>query len=220
VSVDSAALPSELVPIIAPIATRVTFLDGDSADKAIPIVFLADPQPGDEDLPNHLPGDGEADDDASVDLPGPVGASGGGSARVASAMVAPHTVSSAIAAAEAESAPLTVSLSGPTGGAGLGSPSSVSISVAIPPTTTPVDGGSGSTGSSGSTTGGTTTPGAALPGTSTKNSTGTTSPVGGGRSLASTGVDAMLPFMFAVVAAIVGLASMLLVRRRRLNDMS
>jgi hypothetical protein len=130
---------------------------------------------------------------------------GGNAARAATSAVAPEAVSQALAATDSGTAPLIVSLSAPTGGAALGTPSSVSISVVTPPTTTPADDGSGTTGS---TTGGTTTPGA-----SPKNSSKTTSPVGGGQSLADTGVDAVLPFIVATLAAIVGLAVLLLVRR-------
>ncbi|KQP56619.1 LPXTG cell wall anchor domain-containing protein [Agreia sp. Leaf283] len=225
VSVDSQALPAELASVIAPIDTQVTFLDRDTADKVIPIVFLGDVPgglPGSGDVPSGgevppggavPPGGGDAPPSDPTDAPG----LGGASARAATSVVADHAVARALAAAEVGSAPFTVSLSAPTGGAVLGTPSSVSLLVATPPTTTPVDGGSDSGGSS---TGGTTTPGSATPGSSTKNSTGTTSPVGGDRSLAHTGADVMLPFIGATLAAILGLAAVLFVRRRRTPESS
>lgn len=200
VSVDSAALPAELASVIAPIDTEVTFLDGDADDKTVPIVFLGDDVPGD------LPGDDLPGDDAN-DIPG----LGTGAGHAATSVFASRAFAPALAPTGGGSAPLTVWLSAPTGGAALGTPSSVSISVATPPTTTPVDGGSDTTGS---TTGGTTTPGAS------SNSSGTTSPIGGGQSLADTGVDAILPFVVATLAAIAGLATVLLVRRRRAADMN
>lgn len=222
VSVDSAALPAELAAVVAPIDAEVTFLDGDTADKSIPIVFLGRGLPGDGLPDDDMTGDdhpidddreGDVIDDTRDDVVGTgIGTPviGGGAAHVGASVVASGAVSRVIAA-EGGSAPFTVSLSAPTGGAGLGTPSSVSISVATPPTTTPVDGGSGT---SGSTTGGTTTPGTTT-GTTTRNSAGTTSPVGGGQSLADTGVDAILPFIVATLAAIAGLAALLVVRRRR-----
>jgi hypothetical protein len=142
----------------------------------------------------------------SIELPG----IGGGSAHAGTAVVAPRVISQAIAAAGTGSAPFTVSLSDPTGGAGVGTPSSVTISVTTPPTTTPVTGGTDDTGS---TTGGTTTPGGTTAPGSSKNSAGTTSPLGDG-PLADTGVNAIVPFIGATLAAIAGLASILLVRRR------
>ena len=221
VSVDSQALPAELASVIAPIDTQVTFLDHDTADKVIPIVFLGD-VPGElpgGDEPGELPGgelpsgdDVPHGDDVPSSDPTDAPGLGGGAARAATSVAAGKAVSRAIAAAEAGSAPFTVSLSAPTGGAVLGTPSTVSLLVATPPTTTPVDGGSNSGGPS---TGGTTTPGSSAPGSSTKNSTGTTSPVGGDRSLADTGVDVILPFIGATLAAILGLGAMLFVRRRR-----
>lgn len=228
VSVDSQALPAELASVIAPIDTQVTFLDRDTADKVIPIVFLGD-------VPGGLPGSGDVPsggevppvdevppgDDVPPTDPTDAPGLGGASARAATSVVADHAVARALAAAEVASAPFTVSLSAPTGGAALGTPSTVSLLVATPPTTTPVDGGSDSGGSS---TGGTTTPGSATPGSSTKNSTknsaGTTSPVGGDRSLADTGADVMLPFIGATLAAILGLAAVLFVQRRRTPESS
>ena len=214
VDVDSQALPAELASVIAPIDTRVTFLDHDTADKVIPIVFLGD-VPGDlpvggGDAPSggDVPPVGDVPPSDPMDAPG----LGRGSAGAATSVSADRAVSRAIAAAEAGSAPFTVSLSAPTGGGVLGTPSTVSVLVATPPTTTPVDGGSDSGGSS---TGGTTTPGSTAPGSSTRNSTGTTSPVGGDRSLADTGAHAMLPVIGATLAAILGLAAVLFVRRRR-----
>ena len=248
VSVDSQALPAELVSVIAPIDTEVSFLDHDTADKIIPIVFLGDqqgelPDDGSGDVPDgggdvpdgggELPdGGGELPDgggelpDGGGELPDGGGhvhdndvlsndsahapGLGGGSARAAASVAIGHSVARALAAAEAGSAPFTVSLSAPTGGASIGSPSTVSVAVATPPTTTPVDGGSDSGESS---TGGVTTPGATA-----KNSTGTTTPVNGGRSLADTGVGAVVPFIAAALAGILGLVSLLLVRRRRALD--
>lgn len=207
VDVDSQVLPAELAAVIAPIDTQVTFLDHDTADKVIPIVFLGD-APGDLPVGGDVPSGGDVPPSDPTDAPG----LGGGSARAATSVSTDHAVSRAIAAAEAGSAPFTVSLSAPTGGGVLGTPSTVSVLVATPPTTTPVDGGSDSGGSG---TGGTTTPGSTAPGSSTRNSTGTTSPVGGDRSLADTGAHAMLPFIGATLAAILGLAAVLFVRRRR-----
>lgn len=225
VSVDSATLPQELASVIAPIDAEVTFLDGDTTAKTVPIVFLGGEQPGHlptvPDVPGDgdLPGDGGLPDDGTlpgdgtpgdpIDVPGV----GGGAAHAATTVAVPHARARLIAAAAA-SAPLTVSLSAPTGGALIGTPSSVTISVATPPTTTPVDGGSGS-GPTGSTPGGAATQGGTtVPGGATKNSTGTTTPVGGGRSLADTGVDVIMPFTVATFAAILGLAVMIFVRRR------
>ena len=213
VDVDSRALPAELASVIAPIDTRVTFLDHDAADKVIPIVFVGD-VPGDLPVGGDVPSGGDVPPVGDVPTSDPTDAPGlgGGSARAATSLSADRAVSRAIAAAEAGSAPFTVSLSAPTGGGVLGTPSTVSVLVATPPTTTPVDGGSDSGGSS---TGGTTTPGSTAPGSSTRNSTGTTSPVGGDRSLADTGAHAMLPVIGATLAAILGLAAVLFVRRRR-----
>lgn len=227
VSVDSQALPAELVSVIAPIDTEVTFLDHDTDDKIIPIVFLGEAQgepdgsgevPDGEELPDgggEIPiGDVPDVDVPDVDVPSgdPTHSPGlgGGSARAATSVAIDHSVARALAAAAAGSAPFTVSLSAPTGGATIGTPSTVSLSVATPPTTTPVDGGADSGGSS---TGGTTTPGS-----SAKNSTGMTSPVGGGRSLADTGVDVILPFIAAALATILGFVSLVLMRRRRASD--
>ena len=243
VSVDSQELPAELVSVIAPIDTEVTFRDHDTDDKIIPIVFLGDPQgelpddsggvPDGEELPDgggeipigDVPGgdvpqgdvpDGDVPDIDVPDLDVPSvdpthsPGLGGGSGRAATSVAIDHAVSRALAAAEAGSAPFTVSLSAPTGGATIGTPSTVSLSVATPPTTTPVDGGSESGASS--------TGGATAPGSNAKNSTGMTSPVGGGRSLADTGVDVILPFIAAALTAILGLVSLLLVRRRRASD--
>jgi hypothetical protein len=220
VSVDSATLPVELASVIAPIDAEVTFLAGDTAAKTVPIVFLGEQQPGHLPTVPDVPGDGDLPGDVGlpgvdtpdgvIDVPG----AGGGSARAATAVSVPHARARVIAAAPKVSAPLTVSLSAPTGGALLGTPSSVTISVATPPTTTPVDGGSGA-GPTGSTPGGPVAPGGTtIPGGTTKNSTGTTTPVGGGRSLADTGVDVIMPFTVATFAAILGLAVMMFARRR------
>jgi hypothetical protein len=236
VSVDTGVLPAELTAVVAPIDTEVTFLDGDAADKIIPIVFLGDapgegapdttapedqmpddqaPDDQDDHVPDaHVP-DAHAQDnrinDAVLDMP----ALGGVAAHAGTSVLAPRTISRALAAADAGAAPLTVSLSAPAGGATLGTPSSVSISVSTPPTTTPADGGSDATGTTaGGTTPGGATGGTTTPGSSSKNRSGTTSPVGGGQSLADTGVNAILPFIAATLAAIAGLAALFMVRRR------
>lgn len=225
VRVSSGDLSPELAALIRPIDETLSWPDGDAAELTVPIVFLDDdsvpehPGPGtgpgpiglptspptsppssglptvpSTSLPTSLPG-GQTTTDASSNEP--LQASGTDVASLAR-VLAP--------ADEGARPSLTVSLSAATGGAAIGSPSSVSIVINAPPTTTPVTGGGGGQPAESSTT---------TPGKQSGSQPGTTSPIGARRSLADTGVQAIVPFIGATAALIAGLATVMVIRRRR-----
>jgi hypothetical protein len=196
VRVSSGDLSPELAALIHPIDETLSWPDGDATEQTVPIVFVDHdidvPETGPSDLPTSpATTTGRAADEQ-------LQASETGVVSLARAMAA---------ADEGARPSLTVSLSAPTGGAAIGTPSSVSIVINAPPTTTPVTGG----GDGGQPAESTTT----TPGRQPGSQPGTTSPIGARESLADTGVQAIVPFIGATAALIAGLSTVMVIRRRR-----
>jgi 5'-nucleotidase len=200
VRVSSGDLSPELAALIHPIDETLSWPDGDATEQTVPIVFVDHdvdvPETGPSDLPTSLPTSPPTTTGRAADEQ--LQASETGVVSLAHAMAA---------ADEGARPSLTVSLSAPTGGAAIGTPSSVSIVINAPPTTTPVTGG----GDGGQPAESTTT----TPGRQPGSQPGTTSPIGARESLADTGVQAIVPFIGATAALIAGLSAVMVIRRRR-----
>jgi hypothetical protein len=192
VRVSSGDLSPELAALIRPIDETLSWPDGDATEQTVPIVFV------DHDI--------DVSETGPSDLPTTTGRAADEQLQASETGVV--SLAHAMAAADEDARPsLTVSLSAPTGGAAIGTPSSVSIVINAPPTTTPVTGG----GDGGQPAESTTT----TPGRQPGSQPGTTSPIGARESLADTGVQAIVPFIGATTALIAGLSTVMVIRRRR-----